>query len=84
MKLTEAALPSHLSKLMVLLNPVPGNLAVVDKTHQGEPLPRTSFNRANLVIARGCVQLRAPENFVSFTGQTKVSVEIEFSLSIEV
>lgn len=59
-----------LPKLMVLLNPVLGNLAVVDKTRQGEPLPG-SFNRANLVIARGCTRLRAPENFASFTDQTK-------------
>lgn len=59
-----------LPKLMVLLNPVLGNLAVVDKTRQGESLPG-SFNRANLVIARGCTRLRASENFASFTDQTK-------------
>jgi len=59
-----------LPKLMVLLNPVLENLTVVDKTRQGEPL-LGSFNRANLVIARGCTQFRAPENFASFTDQTK-------------
>lgn len=62
-----------LPKLMVLLNPVLGNLAVVDKTRQGEPLPG-SFNRANLVIARGCTWLLAhPKTLrVSRTKQKRV------------